>query len=58
MEAFFGYVVARLKEPSTWAGFAPILIAAGVPAGTMPAIAQIGIAVAGAVAVLVPESKK
>jgi hypothetical protein len=57
MQAFAAYIVAREKEPSTWAGFAPILIAAGVPAGTMPVVTQIGIALAGAIAMLVPESK-
>jgi len=55
MQALAAFVVARLKEPSTWAGFTPILLALGVPSGTMPVIAQIGIAVAGALAVILPE---
>jgi len=56
MQAILGYVVARLKEPSTWAGFTPILIALGVPQGTLPIVVQIGIAVAGGLAVLIPGS--
>jgi len=56
MQALAAYVVARLKEPSTWAGFTPILLALGVPSGTLPAIVQIGIAIAGGLAVILPES--
>ena len=51
------YIIQRLKEPSTWAGFATIGAAFGlnVPTSTWQAITQVGIALAGAIAVLRPE---
>lgn len=54
--AVLSYLVARLKEASTWAGVAPILLAIGVPAGTVPLIVQVGMALAGAAAILIPSS--
>lgn len=52
------YIVARLREASTWAGLGALLMAFGVhftpEQGT--AIVQVGIAVAGALAVFIPET--
>lgn len=54
--AILSYLAARLKEASTWAGIAPLLLAFGVPAGTVPVVVQIGMAVAGVAAILIPSS--
>jgi len=54
--AVLGYIIARLKEASTWAGVAPLLLAVGVPAGTVPVVVQIGMALAGVAAILIPSS--
>lgn len=48
-------ITARLKEPSTWAGLSALGVLFGVPLGTMDALAQVGITVAAAAAVLLPE---
>ena len=45
----------RLKEPSTWAGIAALVTAFGVPGEQVQAVAQIAVAVTGAVAVFMPE---
>lgn len=50
------YIVARLKEPSTWAGFSAIALAVGISAPEWAAISQFGAAIAGGIAVLVPGS--
>ncbi|HZT87395.1 MAG TPA: hypothetical protein VFA12_05450 [Stellaceae bacterium] len=54
-----GFLLARLKEPSSYAGLGMILAAFGVTPsdGTMQAIVQLCVAVAGLAAVLAPESK-
>lgn len=49
------YLIARLKEPSTWAGFASLAIAAGIAAPTYAAVSAVGVAVAGLVAVLMAD---
>jgi len=50
-------VVNRLREPSTWAGFASILAAAAHAYATRDP-AAIGATVAGIAAVLMPERSK
>lgn len=57
MNTFFRGVINRLKEPSSWAGFGLLFMALGVPTGTYQLISQAGVAVAGLIAVAVPESK-
>jgi hypothetical protein len=54
--AFF---LARAKEPSTYAGVAMILTAAGIHYSTaqLDAVVNLAIALAGAIAVLLPEGK-
>ena len=54
------YVLARLKEASTWRGIALLLTAFGVQIApeVQDAIISVGIAVAGAVGVLFPDSTK
>ncbi len=53
------FVLARAKEPSTYAGLAAFAAAAGLhfSAAQLDAVTSLGIAVAGAVAVLAPEKK-
>lgn len=48
-------ITARLKEPSTWAGLSALGLLFGVPPGTLDALSQVGIALAGAAAVLLSE---
>jgi hypothetical protein len=50
-------IMSRLREPSTWAGLSAIGLLFGVPVGSLDLIAQAGIAIAGAAAVLLPESE-
>ena len=50
-----GFFLRRLREPSTWSGLSALLMLAGVSVQGAEAIGQAGAAVAGAVAVLMPE---
>jgi hypothetical protein len=54
------YLLARLKEASTWRGIAMLLTAFGVQVApeVQEAVISVGIAVAGAVGVLFPDSTK
>ena len=54
------YLLARLKEASTWRGIALLLTAIGVQVApeVQEAVISVGIAVAGAVGVLFPDSMK
>ena len=54
------YLLARLKEASTWRGIVLLLTAFGVQVApeVQEAIISVGIAVAGAVGVLFPDSMK
>ena len=54
------YLLARLKEASTWRGIALLLTAFGVQVApeVQEAVITVGIAVAGAVGVLFPDSTK
>ena len=54
------YLLAGLKEASTWRGIALLLTAFGVQVApeVQEAIISVGIAVAGAVGVLFPDSTK
>ena len=54
------YLLARLKEASTWRGIALLLTALGVQVApeVQEAVISVGIAVAGAVGVLFPDSMK
>lgn len=51
------YVIARLKEPSTYAAITGLLVAVGVniSEGMMGSIAAVGAAVAGLVGVILSE---
>lgn len=53
------YVIARLKESSTWRGLIMLLTAAGVAlnAAQMEAVVSIGMAIAGAIGVFLPDNK-
>lgn len=44
------YVLARLREPSTWAGLSALGVVFGIPPGTLDLVAQVGVGVAGLVA--------
>ena len=52
-----GYLLKRLAEPSTWTGLASIAIALGLgmPPGTIEAVTQIGIGLAGIAGVVLRE---
>lgn len=50
------FILKRLKEPSTWAGLSVFAALFGVPEDQCNAVAAVGAAVAGAVAVFLPES--
>lgn len=51
------YILNRLSEPSTWTGLASIAIALGlgVPPGTIEAVTQLGIGIAGLAGVVLRE---
>lgn len=51
------YILNRLAEPSTWTGLASIAIALGlgVPPGTIEAVTQLGIGIAGLAGVVLRE---
>lgn len=50
------YLLNRFKEPSSWSGFGLLAVSLfGVPVNTVQAVIQGAAALAGAVAVLVPE---
>lgn len=51
------YILARLREPSTWRGLVLILTALGVPLspGAADTIVAVGLAVAGAIGVVTPD---
>lgn len=51
-------VLARLREPSTWAGVAAIAALFGVPAEQVSTVAQAVAGVAGVVAMVLPEGKR
>jgi hypothetical protein len=53
----FEFVVARLREPSTYAGLGALLAAAGIHVNDLvvQALIQVLVSVAGLVAVLMPE---
>lgn len=52
-------IIARLREPSTWAGIAAIIVVAPLPGAPLLAasIKVIGGAVAGLMAIWLPEKK-
>jgi hypothetical protein len=56
MNAVFAYVFARLKEPSTYAGFAGIALALGISAPEWAVVSQVAIAIFSGLAVVVPAS--
>jgi hypothetical protein len=58
-QSMLQFILDRAKEPSTYAGIATILTAAGVSYSTdlFNAAVTVAVAVAGLVAVLLPEKK-
>lgn len=50
-------IVARLKEPSTYAGFAGIALAVGISAPLFTAVTTFMAAAAGLIAIFVAENK-
>lgn len=52
----FKSLLNRFKEPSSWAGIAVLVTMFGVPAGTADLVIKAVVAVAGAVAIFVPET--
>lgn len=51
------YILARMREPSTWRGLILILTALGVPLspGAADTIVAVGLAVAGAIGMAAPD---
>lgn len=54
------FIINRLKEPSTWSGLAALLVALGmgVPPGTIEAVTQVGVGLAGLAGVVLRERAK
>jgi len=54
------YLLARIREASTWRGVVMLLTAAGVAlsAAQTEALVALGMAVAGVIGVFVPDAKK
>ena len=52
---FIQYILNRLKEPSTWAGFAGLFMAFGIAQPVYAALSAVGVAVAGLAAVLMAD---
>ena len=50
-------LIARLREPSTWAGLGIIAALFGVPTGTFELVSQVVGGVAGLAAIFLPEAK-
>lgn len=48
-------LIARIKEPSTWAGVAALGVLFGLPAGTVEALGQVVGGVAALAAIFLPE---
>lgn len=53
------FLIARLKEPSSYAGLGALLVAAGVHIddSALQSVIQVLVSVAGLIAVLVPEKR-
>jgi hypothetical protein len=53
------FILARIKEPSTWAGIAAMILVAPIPGAVLLAgsIKVVGTAVAGLLAIWLPEKK-
>lgn len=51
------FILERIREPSTWSGIAAFAMALGlgVPPGTVEAVTQVGMGLAGLVAVFLRE---
>lgn len=51
------FILDRIREPSTWSGIAAFAMALGlgVPPGTVEAVTQVGMGLAGLVAVFLRE---
>jgi hypothetical protein len=54
------FIINRLREPSTWSGIAALAVALGmgIPPGTVEAITQVGVGLAGLAAVVLRERGK
>lgn len=54
------YLIARFREPSTYAGIAALLASLGVsvPAPWVQAVSAVGVALAGAAALFLPEKPR
>lgn len=52
------WIIERLKEPSTWAGFAGLAAAVGISTPLYTGISAVGVAIASLVAVLVSEKSE
>jgi hypothetical protein len=52
------WIVERLKEPSTWAGFAGLAGAIGIAEPLYAAVSAVGVAVAGLLAVILSEKSE
>jgi hypothetical protein len=51
------FILARLKEPSTWSALSVIGVMVGMPPGTMDLLQQIVLGGIGLAGVFLPESK-
>lgn len=58
MNAIVSTIIARLREPSTWAGISMLAVAAGLPSDIVSVWAQALAAVFAALAVSLPEQPR
>jgi len=51
------FIFNRMREPSTWSGLASLAVAfgLGIPPGTVEAVTQLGVGIAGLAAVFLRE---
>lgn len=51
------FIINRLKEPSTWSGIGMVAVSLGLglPPGTIEAVAQVGVGLAGLAAIFLRE---
>lgn len=54
------YILNRFREPSTWSGIASIAVALGlgIPPGTVEAVTQVGVGLAGLAAIFLREKSQ
>ncbi len=50
-------IISRFKEPSSWAALSALGVLFGAPPGVIDLVVQVGVGVAGLLAIALPEKK-